>query len=90
MNDLKIIYESLKTEYNIRLTLTGELNDGYTIDTPVIRGECKRGTFDLYEDEGLLVFSYEDLNREEGYSHLHPYDSKEAIKLIKEFMSKEN
>lgn len=90
MNDLKIIYESLKTEYNIRLTTTFELNDGYTFDTPVIRGDGERGVFDLYNDDGMFVFAYEDLNREEGYSHLHPYDSKEAIKLIKEFMSKEN
>ncbi len=81
MNDLKIIYESLKTEYNIRLTLTSELNDGYTVDTPVIRGESERGVFDLYKDDGMFIFAYElfDKEGEERYSHLHPYDSKQLL-----------
>ena len=70
------------------MTTTLELNDGYTIDTPVISGESEGGVFDLYEDDGMFIFAYELFNKEgkERYSHLHPYDSKQAMEFIKEFM----
>ena len=71
------------------LTNTFALDDGYTIDVPVIRGTSANGRFDLYKDGDLFVFSvaFFDKTGEEKYSHTHPYDVADAIQHIEDFMS---
>ena len=79
MNTVNNVYQKLKNEYDVILTTTLKLNDGYTIDVPVIRGTTAEGRFDLYREDGqngLLVFSVEFFNKDEDdkYTHSHPYD----------------
>lgn len=87
MEELKFIYEKLKNTHNLILTNTFALNDGYTIDMPVIRGTSTNGKFDLYKDDDLFVFSFElfDKPEEERHSHSHPYDVNDAINYIEKF-----
>jgi len=88
MKDLQFIYEKLKNTYNLILTNTAALDDGYTIDEPVIRGITANGRFDLYKDDDLFVFSVEFFDKvgEEKYSHWHPLNVEEAIGDVVEFM----
>lgn len=88
MKDLKLIYDKLKDKYDLTLTNTFALNDGYTIDVTVIRGSGANGMFDLYHDGAMLVFSVEYFDKEgnDNYSHGHPYDWDDAINYIEKFM----
>lgn len=91
MNEIQRIYDRLKDIYPLTLTTTLALNDGYTIDVPVIRGTAEGGRFDLYkedEDSGLFVFSVEFYGKDDDdkYTHGHPYDADEAVKYIEDFM----
>jgi hypothetical protein len=88
MNDIKFIYDKLKDKYDLTLTSTLALNDGYTIDAPVIRGCGANGSFGLYHDGAMLVFSVEYFDKEgnDKYSHGHPYDLDDAINYIENFM----
>lgn len=90
MKDLEIIYSKLKDKYNLTLTTTFALNDGYTIDVPVIRGISSDRRFDLYKEDDMFVFTVEFFEKtgEEKYSHVHPYDVNDAINHIEKFMSK--
>lgn len=92
MNEIQRIYDRLKDIYPLTLTTTLALNDGYTIDVPVIRGTAEGGRFDLYkedEDSGLFVFSVEFYGKDDDdkYTHGHPYDADEAVKYIEDFMA---
>lgn len=88
-DDLELIYKKLKNTYDLILTNTFALNDGYTIDVPVIRGKAADRRFDLYKEGDLFVFSVEFFDKagEERYSHSHPYDVNDAIDYIEKFMS---
>ena len=88
MEELKFIYENLKCTYHLILTNTFSLNDGYTIDVPVIRGTATGRRFDLYKEGDLFVFSVHlfDKADEDKYSHAHPYDANHAMKYIEDFM----
>lgn len=93
MQDLTLIFEKLKNTYCLTLTTTAALNDGYTIDVPVIRGIGSDRRFDLYkEDDCFFVFSMEFFQKsdEDKYSHAHPYDVESAITLINKFMQEKN
>ena len=66
MNDIELIYEKVKERYDLRLTNTAALDDGFVWDVPVIYGESKQGRFWLYADENvpnphgiMFVFSVE-------------------------------
>lgn len=86
--DLKDIYKALSSEYDLILTTTSSLEDGYTIDVPVIRGKRNDARFDLYKDEELFVFSieYYDKTGMEKYTHFHPMCIEDAINDVKNFM----
>lgn len=90
MKELTYIFEKLNATYDLVLTTTFALDDGYTIDVPVIRGTGNDRRFDLYkEGDDLFVFSVEFFHKdgEDKYSHTHPYDAETAIQLIVDFMS---
>ena len=87
MNKIELIYNKLKNIYELKLTTTDKLDDGFTIDVPVIVGESKKGTFWLYQEEheeNIFVFSIRYNNGER--THTHPYMIDDAIQTIKEFM----
>ncbi len=89
MQDIALIYEKLKDRYDLLLTSTLALNDGYTIDVPVIRGALSDKRFDLYKEDDLFVFSAKlfDKTGNERYTHTHPSDVNDAINHIEAFMS---
>ena len=90
MKDLEIIYNKFKDKYNLKFTTTFALNDGYTIDVPVIRGVLADRRFDLYKEDDMFVFSVEFFEKQgkERFSHAHPYDVNDAIIYFEDFMSK--
>lgn len=92
MNEIQLIYDKLKDIYSLTLTTTFALNEGYTIDVPVIRGAAFDARFDLYKEDdgnGLFVFSVELFDKvgEDKYTHGHPYDADDAVRWIEDFMS---
>jgi len=92
MKDLKLIYDQLKNDYDIVFTTTFALNDGYTIDVPVIRGTGADRRFDLYKEDDRCDFSAElfEKSPDDRYFHSHPVNTEIAIIWIKEFMSGKN
>lgn len=50
-HDLELIYNQLKDKYDLVLTNTFALNDGYEIDVPVLCGTSVLGSFQLYVDD---------------------------------------
>ena len=67
-DEIVYVYEKLKDRYNLMITTTAELNEGYTIDIPVLCGEGKCGKFRLY-DYGMLTL---DVDLESGTrTHTH-------------------
>ena len=66
MNEIELIYDKVKDKYNLTLTNSFALNEGFTWDVPVIYGESQQGRFWLYADEDVpnphgieFVFSVE-------------------------------
>ena len=93
MNNIDFIYSKLKDKYNLTLTNTLSLDEGFTIDVPVICGSSCIGRFWLYkEDDELFVFSIEYAGKvgNDRYTHGHPYDSESATKYIEDFMTGKN
>lgn len=89
MDEIKTIYDRLKTKYPLTLTTTLALNSGYTVDVPVIRGIAKDCQFDLYLCENQLVFSVEIFGKTgtDRYTHRHPLDAEDAICMIEQRLS---
>ena len=97
MNDLEIIYDQLKDKYDLLLTNTFSLDDGYTIDVPVLCGQAAHGRFHLYkesDDTDMFVFSVEYAQPKvistppyvEQYTHWHPYAIEGAMDDVIAFM----
>lgn len=66
MNDIELTSDKVKDKYNLILTNSFALNEGFTRDVPVIYGESRQGRFWLYADEDVhnphgveFVFSVE-------------------------------
>ncbi len=100
MNDIEIIYERLKDKYNLVLTNSLALDDGYTWNVPIIVGESGSRRFHLYADKDTLepfgvefVFSveYEKCGEpsEKCHTHGHPQDIEDAIDFVERFMAGE-
>lgn len=101
MNDIEIIYEKLKNKYNLLLTNTSALNEGFTWDVPIICGETPQGRFQLYANEDVpdphgfeFVFYVEYEKRTwfrkrsiKRHTHWHPQTVEEAIEEVNKFMT---
>lgn len=85
INDLMEVYNLLKDKYNLILTTTSELDEGFTIDCPIIVGKAHEQIIELYDDGGGFVMDVMDSKQTKG-THWHPYDIKEAVSDIVEFM----
>ena len=94
---LEFIYEQLKDKYDLLLTNTFALDDGYTIDVPVLRGKSALGRFDLYKEDDdwdEFVFTVEFATPKklkwylpkERYTHWHPQSVEDAINDVIAFM----
>ena len=96
-NDLEIIYGQLKSKYDLLLTTTFALDEGYTIDVPVLCGSSVLGRFELYKEDAdwaEFVFTVEfatpkkrkwQLSWEQG-THWHPQSLEAAMTDVIAFM----
>lgn len=87
--DVLTVYQQLKDKYDLILTTTAELDDGFTIDVPIIVGKAHGQIIQLYAYEDIFVMDV--LNDEKTMcTHWHPYDVDMAVKDIVEFMDGKN
>ncbi len=79
------VYEQLKDKYDVVLTTAFALDEGFTIDCPVIVGKAHGQIIELYDDGTMFVMDVMDAEKTMG-THWHPYDVENAINDIAEFM----
>ena len=85
MDDVLAVYKQLKDRYDLVLTTTLALNDGFTIDCPVIVGKAHEQIMYLYACEGDFIFDIQNAEQTAG-THGHPLNIEQAIEIITEFM----
>lgn len=85
VEDVFAVYEILKNRYPLTLTTTGELDDGFTVDCPIIVGQAYGKIIQLYEYDGLFVMDFMNEQKTMG-THTHPLNVEEAVDLMTEFM----
>lgn len=85
VDDVFAVYDRLKDKYALTLTTTGALDDGYTIDCPIIVGKAHGQIIKLYECDGLFILDVTDEAQTMG-THWHPNDVERAVYWITEFM----
>lgn len=83
--DLKAIYGQLKERYPLILTNTFALDDGFTVDCPILVGKAHGQIIQLYLDCEMFVLDVMDEERTKG-THWHPNDVDQAVYYITEFM----
>jgi hypothetical protein len=84
-DDLKAIYEQLKDRYELVLTNTAALDEGFTEDFPILVGKAHGQIMELYLDCEMFVMDVMDAERTRG-THWHPNDVESAVDDIVEFM----
>lgn len=85
VDDLLKVHNQLKDRYGIILTTTSALDEGFTIDCPIIVGKAHDQIIELYEDGGYFVLDVMDAKQTKG-THWHPNDVEAAVDDIVEFM----
>ncbi len=86
VDDVLKVYEQLKDRYDLRLTTTSELDEGFSVDCPIIVGKAHGQIIELYEDGGDFILDVMDAEQTKG-THWHPNDVESAINDITEFMN---
>ncbi len=84
-NDVLRVYEQLKEQYALVLTTTSALDEGFTVDCPIIVGKAHGQIIELYEDGGLFILDVMNTEKTKG-THLHPYSVEDAVGDLVEFM----
>ena len=79
------VYEQLKDTYDLVLTTTSALDEGFTIDCPIIVGKAHGQILELYSDGDMFVLDVMDAEQTKG-THWHPNDVDSAAEYIVEFM----
>ena len=85
VDDVLAVSEQLKDRYDLLLTKTIALDEGFTVDCSIIVGKAHGQIIELYEDGGDFVLDVMDAEQAKG-THWHPYDVESAIEYIQEFM----
>ena len=84
---IKPAYERLKNKYDLVLTNTFALENGYDDfreDFEILCGESSVGKFQIYHDGAFFIF---DVDKSDGtYTHWHPSNIEEIVEDIREFM----
>lgn len=84
-DDLLAVFKQLKDRYDLALTNTASLDEGFTVDCPIIVGKAHGQIIELYEHGGDFVLDVMDEAQTKG-THWHPYDVSAAVDDIVEFM----
>ena len=85
VDDVVKVYEQLKDRYDLFLTTTSALDEGFTVDCPIVVGKTHGQIIELYEDGGIFVMDVMDAEQTKG-THWHPNDIECAVDYIVEFM----
>ena len=85
VDDVVCVFEQLKDRYELVLTTTSALDEGFSVDCPIIVGKAHGHIIELYEDDEMFVMDVMDAEQTKG-THWHPYDVKDAVNAIVEFM----
>ena len=85
VDDVIKVYKQLKDRYELVLTTTSALDEGFTVDCPIIVGKAHGQVVELYEDGGDFVLGVMDIKQTKG-THWHPNDVEDAVDDIVEFM----
>ena len=83
--DVLEVFGRLKDRYDLVLTTTSALDEGFTVDCPIIVGKAHGQIIELYENDGDFVMDVMDEEQTKG-THWHPNDVECAIDYIVEFM----
>lgn len=85
VDDVIEVYKQLKDRYDFILTTTFALDEGFTVDCPIIVGKAHNQIIELYEDGGDFVLDVMDEKQTKG-THWHPNDVEGAVDDIVKFM----
>ena len=87
MTDEKVleVYAQLKDKCDLILTTTAALNEGFTIDCPILVAKAHGQILELYSDGDMFVLDIMDAEQTKG-THWHPSTVNSAVKYIAEFM----
>ena len=85
VDDVIKVYKQLKDRYELVLTTTSALDEGFPVDCPIIVGKAHGQVVELYEDGGDFVLDVMDIKQTKG-THWHPNDVEGAVNDIVEFM----
>ena len=83
--DVLAVYEILKDRYDLTLTTSTAVDDGFTIDCPIIVAKAHGLILWLYSDGDVFVLDVMDEGQRKG-THWHPDDVESAVEDIAEFM----
>ena len=84
-DDVLAVFEQLKERYDLVLTTTFALNEGFTVDCPIIVGKAHGQIIELYKDGSYFILDVMDEEQTKG-THWHPNDVEGAVGYIVEFM----
>ena len=79
------VYGRLKDKYDLVLTTTAALDEGFTIDCPIVVGKAHGQIIELYSYTGMFILDVMDAEQTMG-THWHPYDVESAAEEIAKFM----
>lgn len=79
------VYAQLKDKYGLILTTTYALDEGFTIDCPIIVGKAHGQIIELYSDGDMFILDVMDAEQTKG-THWHPNDVDSAVEHIVKFM----
>ena len=79
------VYNQMKDRYPLLLTNTISLDEGFTIDCPILVGKAHGQIIELYFDGDMFILDVMDDAQTKG-THWHPNDVESAIEDIQEFM----
>ena len=85
VDDLLKVHNQLKDRYGIILTTTSALDEGFTVDCPIVVGKAHGQIIELYKDDPLFVMDVMDAEQTMG-THWHPFGVEDAVDDIAEFM----
>ncbi len=87
-HDVKNVYEMLKDQYDLTYTTTLAVNEGCTLNVPLLRGVSQGREFWLYVDGDIGDFIFSVSTPGKGHhKHWHPDSIESAVDSITEFMT---
>ena len=84
-DDVLAVYQTLKDRYDLTLTNTTAVDDGFTIDCPIIVGNAHGQILWLYSDGDTFVLDVMNESKTHG-THWHPEDVEDAVRDLTAFM----